>query len=125
MQHESLASGAFCPECEDGVVCSMSKPQVLVRVTGQAPLTATRYELERLRCNLCGGIFAAAPPSEVGPEKYDAKAAAMIALLKYGTGTPFHRLAKLQGHLGIPRRSPRSGTSSRSAREASSRSTTN
>jgi hypothetical protein len=27
----------------------------------------------------------------VGPEKYDETAAAMIAQLKYGSGTPFYR----------------------------------
>jgi hypothetical protein len=38
----------------------------------------------------------------VGAEKYDATAASMIGLLKYGTGMPFHRLAKLEQSLGIP-----------------------
>jgi transposase len=38
----------------------------------------------------------------VGPDKYDATAVAMIALLKYGTGTPFNRLEKLQHQLGMP-----------------------
>src|SRR5690606_24781392 len=35
-------------------------------------------------------------------DKYDASAASMIALLKYGTGLPFNRLEGLQGTLGIP-----------------------
>ena len=60
------------------------------------------YELQKLRCNLCGEIFTATPPPEVGPEKYDAASAGMIALLKYGTGMPFNRLERLQGDLGIP-----------------------
>ena len=38
----------------------------------------------------------------MGPEKYDETAAAMIAQLKYGSGTPFHRLEKLEALLGIP-----------------------
>ena len=38
----------------------------------------------------------------LGPEKYDETAAAMIAQLKYGSGTPFYRLEQLQGQLGIP-----------------------
>jgi len=38
----------------------------------------------------------------VGPEKYDETAAAMIAQLKYGSGTPFYRLEKLEALLGIP-----------------------
>ncbi|MEK7862467.1 MAG: transposase, partial [Chloroflexota bacterium] len=67
-----------------------------------APLRATVYELARLRCNLCGTVHGAEPPAGVGTEKYDATAASMIGLLKYGTGMPFHRLAKLEQSLGIP-----------------------
>jgi hypothetical protein len=60
------------------------------------------YELEKLRCGLCGEVFCAPAPQGVGPEKYDAESAAMIALLKYGTGLPFHRLEQLQEGLGLP-----------------------
>src|SRR6185503_6384079 len=35
-------------------------------------------------------------------EKYDATAASMIALLKYGTGVPFNRLEKLEESMGVP-----------------------
>jgi transposase len=42
-----------------------------VRIAGQAPLTATVYEMERLRCNLCGEIYTAATPEGVGEEKYE------------------------------------------------------
>ena len=38
----------------------------LVRIHGQAPLGATVYELQKLRCNLCGTIFTAPAPPEVG-----------------------------------------------------------
>jgi hypothetical protein len=69
---------------------------------GQAPIAATVYELERLRCNLCGEIFEAAAPASVGEKKYDETAAAMIALLKYGSGVPFYRLEGLEASLGIP-----------------------
>jgi transposase len=60
------------------------------------------YALEKLRCNLCGDLFTADPPPGVGAEKYDATAGAMIAVLKYGTGLPFHRLERLQANLQIP-----------------------
>jgi transposase len=49
---------------------------------GQAPLTATVYELERLRCNLCGEVYSADAPEGVGEDKYEESAAAMIAQLK-------------------------------------------
>ena len=38
----------------------------------------------------------------MGEKKYDESAAAMIGLLKYGSGIPFYRLAGLEGNLGIP-----------------------
>ena len=71
-------------------------------MVGQAPIAATVYELERLRCNLCGEIFEAEAPASVGEKKYDETAAAMIALLKYGSGVPFYRLEGLEASLGIP-----------------------
>src|SRR5205807_75288 len=63
---------------------------------------ATVYELQKLRCNLCGEVFTAAAPAGVGDDKYDATAGSMVALLKYGTGVPFHRQEQLQQSLGIP-----------------------
>lgn len=100
--HGSLQSGDTCPDCKRGKVYEMSPPGVLVRITGQAPLQARVYELQKLRCHLCGKVFTAEPPEGVGEEKYDATAASMIALLKYGSGVPFNRLEGLQGSLGIP-----------------------
>ncbi len=73
-----------------------------MRFTGQAPLQVSIYELEKLRCHRCGKIFSAQAPPEVGPEKYDATAGSMLALLKYGSGLPFNRLQRLQGDLEIP-----------------------
>ncbi|MEE8385096.1 MAG: IS66 family transposase [Dehalococcoidia bacterium] len=67
-----------------------------------APLAATVYELERLRCNLCGQVFTAPPAAGVGAAKYDETAAGMVGLLKYGAGLPFNRIAKLQKAMGIP-----------------------
>jgi transposase len=48
--------------------------------------------------------FTAGNPEDVGPEKFDVTATATIALLKYSTGMPFHRLARLENQLGIPLR---------------------
>ena len=100
--HESLAPGKPCPACEKGKVYGSVPPALVVRVRGQAPLDATVYALKRLRCNLCGEVFTARPPPGVGEAKYDETASSMIALLKYGSGLPFHRLGGLQRGLGIP-----------------------
>ena len=102
--HATLKHGDPCPEpgCDGRVYLQRQEPAVLVRVTGVAPLQAQVYELERLRCGLCGTVFTADPPAGVGETKYDASAAAMIALLKYGCGLPFHRIARLEQALAIP-----------------------
>jgi transposase len=100
--HPILRSGDPCPECKEGTVYELAQPGVLVRIVGQAPVQAKVYELTKLRCNLCGKVLTAPPPVGVGSEKYDATAGGMIALLKYGSGLPFHRLQGLQGNLGIP-----------------------
>ena len=100
--HESLKPGDPCPNCKKGTVYESVEPGHLVRIKGQAPLGATVYELQKLRCNLCGEIFTARTPPGVGTRKYDAESASMIALLKYGTGLPFNRLERLEGSLGIP-----------------------
>jgi transposase len=100
--HATLQSGNACPECGEGKVYRQKEPATLIRIVGQAPLKATIFEMERLRCNACGQIFTAAEPEMAGPDKYDATAVAMIALLKYGTGVPFKRLERLEGQLQIP-----------------------
>jgi hypothetical protein len=100
--HGKLNHGDRCPECGRGHVYEQKEPKVLVRIVGQAPVAATVYSLERLRCNACGQIFTAQAPEGVGEEKYDATAAAMIAQMKYGSGVPFHRLERLEQNLGIP-----------------------
>jgi transposase len=100
--HASLKPGNRCPECQKGKVYEQKEPALRIRVVGQAPIAATVYELERLRCNLCGEIFEAEAPASVGEKKYDETAAAMIALLKYGSGVPFYRLEGLEASLGIP-----------------------
>jgi len=76
--HGSLKSGVHCPGCAKGKVYPLKEPNILVRITGMAPLGATVYECERLRCNLCGEVFSAPPPPGVGEEKYDASAIAMV-----------------------------------------------
>jgi len=52
----------------------MTRPGVLVRITGEAPVQAKVYRLQKLRCHLCGNVFTAKPPEGVGRRKYDATA---------------------------------------------------
>jgi hypothetical protein len=100
--HPFLKAGDDCPDCQQGKVYEMSRPGVLIRIVGQAPVQAKVYELEKFRCHLCGKIFTAPAPEEAGSEKYDATTGAIIGLLKYGSGLPFNRLERLQGGFGVP-----------------------
>lgn len=100
--HPHLHHGERCPLCAKGKLYAQREPGRLVRLVGQPPISGTIYELEKLRCHLCGELFTADPPPGVGAEKYDPTTGAMIALLKYGSGMPFHRLERLQADLQIP-----------------------
>lgn len=100
--HPDLKSGNCCPDCIKGKVYKLKIPKVVVRIVAKAPVMAKVYELDKLRCNLCGKIFTAKAPDDMGDEKYDETAGSMIALLKYGSGFPFYRLEGLQKSLGIP-----------------------
>jgi transposase len=102
VSHSCYKAGDRCPLCPKGKLYPFYEPGVEVRIVGRAPLEATVYELEKLRCNLCGKIFTAPVPEEIGKDKYDETAGAMVPLLKYGSGFPFNRLEKLQDSLGIP-----------------------
>lgn len=57
-EHPRIDSGDRCPQCDKGRVYD-SPPRTLVKVVGQAPLGATVYRLQRLRCRLCDAVFTA------------------------------------------------------------------
>ncbi|KAF0169602.1 MAG: transposase IS66 family [Limisphaerales bacterium] len=100
--HASLHGGDTCPGCVTGKVYPMKEPAMLLRVQGMAPLEATVWECDRLRCNGCGEVFTASAPAGVGTQKYDESADAMVAMLRYGAGVPFNRIERLQRGMGIP-----------------------
>lgn len=102
VDHATLMPKDNCPGCLKGILYEMRVAKVVVRITGKAPIGAKVYQMQKLRCNLCGEIFIADIPAGIGEEKYDAASAAMIALLKYGSGLPFNRLQQLQGSCGVP-----------------------
>ena len=100
--HPWLSPGDACPNCDGGKVYEQTEPARLVRLVGQTPVGGKVYELQRLRCHLCGAVFTAEQPEDAGQQKYDATAVSMMALLRYGYGMPGNRLANLQQSLGIP-----------------------
>jgi len=100
--HASLQPGDPCLDCGAGTVYDMNRPGTLIRVIGRPPLKATIYELQKLRCNLCGKIYTAQTPTTAGPRKYDETATSMVAVLKYGCGFPFYRFEGLQNNAQVP-----------------------
>ena len=89
------------------LICGKGKfypldPSPLVRITGLPPIQGKVYLLKKTRCPFCGEVHTAPVPEGVGDDKYDESVAAMIAILKYGTGMPFKRLETLQKQLGVP-----------------------
>lgn len=104
VKHESLKAADNCPLCLKGKVYPVKVPGKVLWIVGKAPLEATVYELEKLRCNLCGEVFTAECPEKraADGEKYDETASSMIAVLKYGSGFPFNRLENLEKSFGVP-----------------------
>jgi len=102
ISHQELKHGDSCPLCFKGKCYTLKLPGVVIKISATAPLHATIYDVEKLRCNLCGKVFTAKAPDDIKGKHYDEKAKAMIALLKYGCGLPWYRMEKLQHSLGIP-----------------------
>lgn len=102
-RHEELQVGGGCPGagCR-GKLYRLSEGVVLVRLTGQPLVGATRYDQEVLRCGSCQTRYVAPLPAGVAAEKYDVTADAAMVVAKYGAGLPFHRLARMQAGFGIP-----------------------
>jgi hypothetical protein len=98
--HPDLKAGDLCPTCNKAKLYQR-KPLSFIEITGTPPLDATINKYESLRCGLCGEIFNAPRPDE--PQvKYDERAIAMMAILRYGMGMPCYRLERLQSSFGIP-----------------------
>jgi hypothetical protein len=99
--HPTLKAGMRCPGCERGKLCALESGKFL-RIIAVAPLQAVLHQAERLRCATCGELYRAELPEEVGTDKFDASACAMVALFRYGYGFPMNRLAHFQKAVGVP-----------------------
>jgi hypothetical protein len=100
--HPTLCTGQPCPACAHGTLYALPEPASTVRVFGQAPLVALRWECACLRCSGCGHVFTAPLPEQARGPKYSESAASMMIVLRYGMGVPLHRLEIMQRFLGVP-----------------------
>lgn len=97
----ALPAGSACPLCAHGTLQQLEARRV-VRLIGQPAIVAELHRPERLRCSGCGEVISAQLPEEVGDEKADASANALVAVFRYGMGIPFYRLAMMQQAMGVP-----------------------
>ena len=100
--HPTLKVGQLCPQCLRAKLYLLKVPARLIRIVAQPLFQATLYELERLRCALCGALFTAPAPAEAGTSKYDPSVGTMLAVMRYGAGQPMYRMDKWQTHFGVP-----------------------
>ncbi len=103
VDHPELNPGDTCPaEACDGRLYEMSEPGTFVQVTGAPLASATRYNMQKLRCAICEIIYTAPLPEGVSDKKYDASFIAMLMINKYFMSVPLYRQDRLQNYLGIP-----------------------
>ena len=103
VSHPELKPGDDCPdEYCNGKLYEVKDPGIFIQVIGKPLATATRYNLQKLRCTLCGVIYQAPLPDGISDQKYDENFVAMLMINKYFISVPFYRQDRLQDYLGIP-----------------------
>lgn len=102
---EGISKGDQCSQCNAGKLYKYT-PAVLLRVTGNAPLSCHKHVAEQYRCNSCGEIYTANLPEHVsadGPrdQQYGYSARSVLSIGKYFAGSPFYRQEHINGLLGV------------------------
>lgn len=101
--HPGLKAGDSCPEkgCA-GKVYDTRKPASDVEMKASAPIMATVFEREVLRCSSCQATFTAPPSKDATGTKYHASVDAVLSVMRYALGMPHNRLAQWQSWAGVP-----------------------
>jgi len=102
VSHPTLRHSQTCPSCAAGRLYVKKIPAVTWKFVGQPMIKVLKYEREQLKCNLCDDLFTAPNPEGVSDQKYDESVPAVLALSRYGTGMPAHRLERLLLNFGLP-----------------------
>jgi transposase len=100
--HPKHRAGELCPKCLKGKLYRLIAPARLIRLVAQPIFQATIWELQRLRCALCGALFTAPAPAEANQGKYDPSVGIMLGMMRYGAGLPMYRMDKWQQYFGVP-----------------------
>lgn len=101
--HENLKPGDPCPgdDC-GGPLFDLHRPELILRIFGQAPLFAKGWACQRLRCSRCQAVYTAKHPPQARGPRFAESAVAVIAALRFWFGTPHYRLGRAQEALGTP-----------------------
>lgn len=101
---DHLLPGNMCPSCGKNKLYEVD-PKKIVRLVGNAPITAFVFILQQVRC-ICGASFTADVGDEFrdiyNEDKYGPSALAAMMIYKYLVGVPFGTIAKLQEMNGVP-----------------------
>ena len=96
--------GKICPECNENKLFEVD-PKKVIRLVGNAPVTAFKFILQQTRC-VCGAFFTADVGDEFreiyNEDKYSPSALAAIMIIKYLMGSTFGKLEKIQAMAGVP-----------------------
>lgn len=103
VSHPDLRAGDPCPDtgCR-GKLYDTKAPSKQVELVASAPIQASRYECQVLRCGSCQQTFTAPLPPQATGAKYHASVDAVLAVMRYGLGMPHHRLEQWQSWAGVP-----------------------
>jgi transposase len=96
-----LQAGDSCPFGCGGKLC-WHRPGIIVRVFGRNMADVYKYQIEKLRCALCGALVKAEVPPAIGDEKYHASFKSLMVLQKYYVAIPFYRQEYFQRLIGFP-----------------------
>lgn len=97
-----LSEKQSCPECAEGTLYRQ-KPKITITFSGSPIVTPTRYEMEQLRCNLCGTLFRSQEAETiVRTGRYAPSAKTAITLQKYWLGSSFSSMERYQKMMKVP-----------------------
>lgn len=94
-------SGMLCPYCNQGKMYK-AKAGIMLHLDGSPMVKPIIYELETLRCNLCGATIKAKLPPETKEGKHGYGLIAQVALQKFLVGVPYHAQAEYHRLLETP-----------------------
>lgn len=96
--------GKLCPECNKSKLSEI-EPKKVVRLVGNAPITAFVFIQQQVRC-ICGAMFTADVGEEFydiyNEDKYSPSALAAMMIYKYLMGVSFGTLSTIQQMSGVP-----------------------